>query len=124
VRKRVLVVDDDPCLQNLLQVILELEDYEVILAENGLVALEKLETITPDLILLDLSMPHMDGLTFAQAVQQRSSHASIPILILTVDVNAKAEAEQMGCNNFCTKPFELHQFLSEVAKLLYPLAIL
>jgi CheY-like chemotaxis protein len=124
VRKRVLIVDDDPCLQSLLQVILELEDYEVILAENGLVALEKLEIITPDLILLDLSMPHMDGLTFAQAVQQRSSHASPPILILTADVNAKAQAQQMGCNNFCTKPFELRQFLSEVAKLIYPLGIL
>ena len=60
-QKRVLVVDDDAGVRDLLQAILELEDCEVILAENGLIALEKLKTVQPDLILLDLRMPYMDG---------------------------------------------------------------
>jgi DNA-binding response OmpR family regulator len=119
-RKCVLVIDDDPCLQTLLQVIFELADYEVVTAENGIVGLEKLQTCKPDLILLDLMMPHMDGFTFAGEVRQRGVYASTPILVLTADACARTQARRLGFDNFFTKPFDLHQLRRRVSKLMEP----
>ena len=120
-QKRVLVIDDDTSLQDLMQAILELKDFEVILAENGQDALEKLAKKQPDLILLDLMMPGMDGYSFAEELQRRGLCAAVPILVLTADVSAKPQVEQLGINSFVTKPFELRGFLQEVSKLMYPL---
>ena len=120
-QKRVLVIDDDAGLRDLLQTILEIEGCEVILAENGLIALEKLKTVQPDLILLDLMMPHMDGFTFAEELQRQGLYSAIPILALTADTRAKTKIEQMGFDSYLTKPFELHRFLEEIAKLMEPI---
>lgn len=119
-RKQVLVVDDDGGLQKLLRVILELEDCEVTVAENGLVALEKLKSVKPDLILLDILMPGMDGFTFIEELERRELRSAIPILILTANMRAKGRIEQMGFEGYLTKPFELRRFLVEITKLLYP----
>ncbi len=120
-RKKVLVVDDDAGLQDLLQVILELEDHEVIIAENGLVALEKIEQVKPDLIFLDLMMPYMDGFAFTNELQRRGLRSSIPIIVLTADARAQATLEHMGFDSYLTKPFDLHCFLDEMRKLLAPI---
>ena len=119
-RKQVLVVDDDGGLQKLLRVILELEDCEVMVAENGLVALEKLKSVKPDLILLDIKMPGMDGFTFIEELECKELRSTIPILILTANARAKGRIEQMGYR-YLTKPFELRRFLVEITKLLYSL---
>lgn len=121
VRKQVLVVDDDAGLQNLLQVILELEGYDVTVAKNGLVALEKLKFQRPDLILLDILMPGMDGFTFVKELEQRGLRPGIPILILTADARAGEQIQRMGFEGYLTKPFELRRFVAEVTKLLSPL---
>ena len=122
-RKKVLVVDDDASLQDLLQAILELEDHEVILAENGLTALEKIEQVKPDLILLDLMMPYMDGFTFAGELERRGLRSSIPIFVLTADMRFQAALEHMGFDCYLTKPFDLHRFLNEMRKLLEPVQV-
>jgi len=119
-RKKVLVVDDDAGLQDLLQAILELEDHEVILAENGLVALEKIEQVKPDLILLDLMMPYMDGFTFVEELEHRGLRSSTPILVLTADMRFQTTLEYMGFDSYLTKPFDLRRFLKETRKLLEP----
>ena len=119
-RKKVLVVDDDAGLQDLLQAILELEDHEVIIAENGLVALEKIEQVKPDLIFLDLMMPYMDGFAFTKELQRRGLRSSIPIIVLTADVRAQATLEYMGFDRYLTKPFDLRHFREEMRKLLAP----
>src|SRR5438876_5419000 len=120
-QKRVLVVDDDAGVRDLLQAILELEDCEVILAENGLIALEKLKTVQPDLILLDLRMPYMDGFSFAEELQRQGLRSAIPILALTADTRTKTRIEQMGFDSYLTKPFDLHHFLCEITKLMEPI---
>src|SRR6266700_6969877 len=123
VRKRVLVVDDDQAIQEMLQTILELENCEPILAENGLVALEKLETVKPDLILLDLMLPEMDGFAFVEELQRQELRSLIPILVLSAGARVKARAEQMGLHNYLEKPFDLIHFLDTLTKLLYSVEV-
>ena len=81
--KRVLVVDDDADMRNLLRQTLEKEHCQVAEAEDGLAALELLKTQTPDLILLDLEMPRMDGLTFAHEIRAHADWRTIPIVVIT-----------------------------------------
>ena len=122
-RKQVLVVDDDAGLQSLLQAILELEGCDVTAAENGLVALEKLKFVKPDLILLDILMPGMDGFAFVEELERRGLRSTIPILVLTASARAQERIEQMRFEGSLTKPFELRRFVAEVTKLLHPLHV-
>lgn len=114
--KRVLVVDDDEDMQVLLQAALEREDYQVTTAEDGLVALKELEKSAPDLILLDLTMPHMDGYAFVEELRQRGLQSSIPIIVLSADVNAKQKVQQMGADSYIAKPFDVLDLLGEISQ--------
>ena len=114
--KLVLVVDDDPSLQVMLRAILEEENYEVAIAGDGIVALEMVANKRPSLILLDLKMPRMDGLTLAQELQKRGLRPSIPIVVLTADAHAKQRASQLGAEGYLTKPFDLLDLLDEVSR--------
>jgi PAS domain S-box-containing protein len=80
---RVLVVDDDLDARTLLQRLLEREGWLVVQAENGQVAIEQLEQQTPDLILLDLMMPEMDGFQFIHALRQKPEWRQIPVIVIT-----------------------------------------
>lgn len=111
--KRVLIVDDDEDMQVLLQEALEIDRYEVSVAGDGVQALATLEQTTPDLILLDLMMPRMDGFTFAHEIQLRGLHT--PIIVISADVNARQRVEQMGARGYVTKPFDLFSLLNEVS---------
>ncbi len=113
--KRVLVVDDDEDMQVLLQTVLEGQDYEVVTAEDGLVALRELEKATPDLIVLDLMMPRMDGYAFTEELRQRGLQATIPIIVLSADVNAKQNADQLGADSYIAKPFDVRDLLGEIS---------
>lgn len=112
--RTVLVVDDDLGLQEVLQAALEEEGYEVILADDGLEALEKLATVQPDLILLDLMLPRMDGYAFAQALQQRGMRPSVPLVLLTADPRGKEAATQLGADAYVAKPFDLGDLLEKM----------
>jgi PAS domain S-box-containing protein len=81
--KRLLVVDDDPDMRNLLRQALEKENCQVMEAEDGLAALELVKAQKPDLILLDLEMPRMDGLTFAHELRTHADWRSLPIVVIT-----------------------------------------
>jgi two-component system response regulator MprA len=113
--KRVLIVDDDEDMQALLQTVLENQEYEVITAEDGLAALQELEKSTPDLILLDLMMPRMDGYAFTEELRQRGLQSSIPIIVISADVNAKQNSEQLGANSYISKPFDVRDLLGEIS---------
>ena len=114
--KLILVVDDDEGLQETLQAVLEGEDYEVVIAGDGLAALEKLATVMPALILLDLMMPRMDGFTFALELERRGLRSSIPIIVLTADSRGKQKANQLGANNYIDKPFDIPDLLDKIAQ--------
>ena len=121
--KRVLVVDDDEDMQDLLRQALETESYEVTVAQDGLDALEMVEQASPDLILLDLMMPRMDGATFARELHNRGLIPSTPIIVVSADVNAKQKIENMGADSYITKPFDLHCLLDEVAHFMEHLSL-
>jgi CheY-like chemotaxis protein len=112
----VLVVDDDPDILEALSEILEAEGFEIRRARNGKEALERLEPDPPQLILLDLMMPVMDGWEFAQRMRQRPSVAGIPLIVLSADRNVGSKATDIGAVGHLAKPFELNDLLDMVRR--------
>ena len=117
-KNQLLVVDDDAGIQTMLRMALEYEDFEVITAEDGLEALEHLKHITPDLILLDLRMPNMDGSTFMEELEYRGLRSSIPVIVLTADSHAKSIVDKMHVDSCIIKPFRLAELLGQIRQLL------
>jgi two-component system chemotaxis response regulator CheY len=112
---RVLVVDDDPDILDALSEILEAEGYDVQRARNGREALQRLEQGLPDLVLLDLMMPVMDGWEFARSL---APGARPPIIVLSADRNVSSKAKEIGALDWLAKPFELSELLSAVRRAL------
>jgi two-component system response regulator MprA len=107
----VLVVDDDRGLQETLQALLELEGYDVVVAGDGVEALEKLDSLRPDAILLDLMMPRMNGFEFVSELQRQGRRSVAPIIVLTADGGARSRAAQIGVDGYIAKPFDVTDLL-------------
>jgi two-component system, sensor histidine kinase and response regulator len=113
---KVLAVDDIEENLELIESILSSEEFEVILATNGLEALRKAEELKPDIILLDVNMPGMDGYEVCKRIKSKESTKDIPVIFLT----AKAEIEnivegfKIGGADYITKPFSIEEFLARV----------
>jgi DNA-binding response OmpR family regulator len=114
----VLVVDDDRGLQETLEALLAFEGYRPIIARDGIEALDELDTALPDLILLDMVMPRLDGFGFAAELERRGLRAAIPIIVLTADGRAEEKAARVGADDFVTKPFDLDLLLQKIARML------
>ncbi len=112
--KSILIVDDDADIQSALRRILEAEEYTVDTAEDGLIALEKLESRKVDLILLDLMMPRMDGYAFVTEFQRRGWQESIPFIVFSA--NVKARVDQLGAQGFLKKPFDIEVLLNTISQ--------
>ena len=110
----VLVVDDDPDILDAICDILAIEGYRVARARHGLEALAAVERERPDLVLLDLMMPVMDGPAFAQALRRREQDRGIPIVVISADGNPQ-KAAGVGARAFLAKPFDIAALLAEVA---------
>jgi CheY-like chemotaxis protein len=113
----VLVVDDDGWIRDLVERVLSNAGYHVTLAEDGLEAVEELREQTPALILLDLLMPRMDGVTFADELKRSGLRPEVPILVLSAHPYTRQKAAQMGAEGCLDKPFRLPALLAEVARL-------
>jgi len=116
--KKILIVDDN---QELIEVLQQgLKKYDLILAMNGKQAVELAFTLQPDLILMDIMMPEMDGLQATRLIRQNPKTRSIPILAITAEVGIGIEGEcsQIGCDDFIAKPFTFKQLGSRIEKLL------
>ncbi len=119
-KERVLVVDDDPDIVQFVRMNLELEGFEAETAENGRIALDMAKARPPDLVLLDVMMPEMDGLTVLRRLRSSPATANIPVIILT----AKALAEDrvkgldLGADDYITKPFDLDELIARVKTVL------
>jgi CheY-like chemotaxis protein len=114
----VLVVDDDPDILEALSEILEAEGFEIRRARNGKEALERLSPEPPQLILLDLMMPIMDGWEFAQRMKQLPDVSHLPIIVLSADRNVSNKATGIGAVGYLAKPFELNDLLDMVRRAL------
>jgi len=113
IQKRVLVVDDDASIRELLSTALEEDGYEVVPAANGQDALAVCERWRPDVIVLDLMMPVMDGWTFAERLRERDE---IPIVVLSAATDLARHAKTIGAAAVVGKPFDLDQLLPKVAR--------
>jgi excisionase family DNA binding protein len=115
----VLVVDDDARLREFMRVNLEMEGYSVKEAASADEALAAIEDQAPELVLLDVVMPGVDGWQMLQRMQER--HGSIPVIMFSgqVDANSAGDAEQRGARAFVGKPFDPQQLI-ERAKQLVP----
>lgn len=124
---KILIVDDDPDIREAISAVLEHNSYEVITAKDGEEGLDKLRDEKPDLMILDLLMPKMDGFSVLQALQdpRRSKYSKIPILILT---SIKEDASrrryeletglELNVDDYAEKPIEPRVLASRVEKLL------
>jgi len=121
--RKILAVDDEKHIVRLVQVNLERQGYEVVTANDGKEALEKVESEHPDLVVLDVMMPYMDGFEVLQTLRRNPNTANIPVIMLT----AKAQDAdvfrgwQSGVDCYLTKPFnpmELISFVSRIFKAL------
>ncbi len=116
---RILVVDDDPLLRGSIAMVLEDEGYTVELAADGKKALESVAANRPDVILLDVMMPHMSGTQVLKILQDDVQTADIPVLVMTA-INGMAGGRILnGPNEVVEKPFDVHDLLNKIALAMY-----
>jgi CheY-like chemotaxis protein len=111
----ILVVDDDTHIRNLVCELLDLEGYQVKGATDGRAALDLLETWRPDLILLDLNMPRMDGWTFCAHQQEQPEISDIPVALMSAARNIRSRDLPCEPVAILEKPFDLDELLRQVA---------
>jgi len=113
---RVLVIDDDTVNRKVLENQLRSEDYQIILAEDGMTGLRMFNETRPDIILLDLMMPRMSGLEVLNEIRKSHSSADLPIIILTAknQINDLVSCFQAGANDFLMKPFSQSELLARM----------
>ena len=113
----VLIVEDDPNIRELLQMYLEKDGYAVTLAADGGQGLEKFRAIQPDLVLLDVMMPVMDGWAVCKAIRQESS---TPVIMFTAkgETDDKVTGLKAGADDYVTKPFEMKELLARIEAVL------
>jgi excisionase family DNA binding protein len=117
-RKRVLVVDDEASIRDLLSKTLALAEYDVDTAPDGTSALDRMRAFTYDLLIADLKMPGMDGLTLIR--QAKRIKADLPVIIITgfSTESSAIEAVNLGVDGYLTKPFRVPAVLAAAAKAL------
>jgi cyclic di-GMP phosphodiesterase len=110
-RSKILIVDDEPSGREILESILEPEGYQLTLAENGFQAIEKAKAIQPDVILLDVMMPGMDGFEVCRRIRKEEKLAEVPILFLTAldDRQSILNGLEAGADDFISKPFDRYE---------------
>jgi two-component system response regulator MprA len=114
---RVLVVEDDDAIAQVLQRSLRMEGYEVRIAGDGVAALDEAHAFLPDLVILDLGLPRLDGLEVAKTLRQSDD---VPILVLTARdaVESRVEGLDAGADDYLVKPFERQELLARLRALL------
>src|SRR5579859_2348978 len=118
--RKILVVDDEIGARTLIGIMLDRGGFEVLKAGDGNQALSTLNEETPDLIILDVMMPGMDGIDLCKAIRQREATASTPILILSTrgDAEAVMRGMEAGATDYLPKPILHHDLVSKVRQLL------
>ncbi|MFM9984348.1 MAG: response regulator transcription factor, partial [Flavobacteriales bacterium] len=115
---RILLVEDEESLSSMLKLNLEMEGYKVILAMDGMTALDKFRSQAFDLAILDVMLPELDGFALCQTVRLEGNKT--PILFLSAKGSGKDRVEglRIGGDDYLSKPFELEELLLRVSKLI------
>jgi DNA-binding response OmpR family regulator len=112
-RKLILVIDDDTDMLRLMKVSLDQAGYDCFIAADGLMGLDVLKNIHPDVIVCDVLMPNMNGFDFCRTIRKMPEWASIPFIFLTADDSKgrQKEARLAGADDFLLKPFDMDELL-------------
>jgi CheY-like chemotaxis protein len=119
-KKKILVVEDNPMNLELIEFLLEDQECIIYEATNAQEALDQIKSDEFDLILMDIQLPGMDGLTAAKMIREDPKNKNVPIIALTAYA-MKGDEERMkeaGCNGYIAKPIDTEEFVKEVARLL------
>jgi DNA-binding response OmpR family regulator len=119
-RPLVLTIDDEPEITGLIEMALEVSGYAVVTANSVFEGMKVLADTEPNLILLDIMMPGVDGWQFCETLRTNTTTANIPVVFVTaLDTSAfRAEAERAGAAGFISKPFSSRSIEAEVARVL------
>jgi DNA-binding response OmpR family regulator len=119
---RILVVDDDPVILRLIEVNLDLEGFDVETADRGEDAIAKARNNSPDLIILDLMMPEMNGWELAERLQKDQKTHGIPLVFLSARTQDedRRRGEELGVAGYVTKPFDPSDLVATIRKLTEP----
>jgi DNA-binding response OmpR family regulator len=118
--KKILVIEDDPSSLRLIKYTLQQEGYQVLIAPNGLEGLRKAKNEEPDLIILDVLLPGIDGYEICHRLRAESQTAQLPILMVSGkarDID-KATGLKMGADDYITKPWHRPELLTKIAVML------
>lgn len=120
--KTIMIVDDSASMRQVVGIALRDAGYDLIEAGDGHEALKKLDGTKIHLIISDINMPNMDGLSFVREVKQNPKYKFTPIIMLTTEVNQakKDAAKEAGAKAWVTKPFQPKNLLDAVSKLILP----
>ncbi len=116
-RQCVLLIDDEDRIVNFLAMKLKISGYEVLCADEGEKGLELAKTAEPDIMLLDIIMPGIDGVEVLRRLRQFSN---IPVIVLSAKDNISAEVLSLGANSVMSKPFNPDELMSRIRTLLKP----
>lgn len=118
-RERVLLVEDEAPLRGVLRDLLEREGYAVIEAADGVQALDGIDRSAPDLVVLDLNLPRLDGYGVLKHLRSRTTTATLPVLVLTAkgDEDSEVRVFECGANDFLTKPFRPRALIARLRSL-------
>ncbi|MBI2144316.1 response regulator [Candidatus Woesearchaeota archaeon] len=118
--KKILVIDDEPNILKLVSFILESKGYEAVEASSGREGIEKARKEKPDMIVLDVMMPGMDGFETARKIKAEPAMGSIPILMLSsrAQFEDKMKGIDSGAMDYITKPFDREEFLQKVEEII------
>ncbi|GAC1320003.1 MAG: hypothetical protein NVSMB2_15700 [Chloroflexota bacterium] len=115
-----LVVEDEPSIRQLLADALDAEGYEVITATNGVHALASLQNTLPDVILLDLAMPLMDGFAFRSRQLEHPHLATVPVIVISAEPHLEVHVQRLSPFAYLSKPFDVDNVLAAVATACVP----
>lgn len=113
---KILIVDDEPAIVDLIKINLELEGFETLYCHSGMDAVKYAQSVNPDLILLDIMLPDLDGFEVCKAIQ----NLNIPIIMLTAknDIKDKLYGLELGADDYITKPFDGRELIARVKTIL------
>jgi two-component system alkaline phosphatase synthesis response regulator PhoP len=123
--KKILLVEDEANLASIIQLNLSMENYEVLVCDNGLISIEKFKAFRPDLVILDIMLPELNGIEVCKQLKKLNSE--IPVLFLSAKSSGaeKIEGLKSGADDYLTKPFNLEELILRVQNLLrrFPVAV-
>lgn len=116
---KVLAIDDSRTIREMLRHALSAEGFEVLLAEDGVDGVEKLDAFNPDVVITDINMPRMDGFGVIESIRRNRTYSGVPILVLTTESaqDLKERARKSGATGWIVKPFDDEKLIGTIRRI-------